>query len=140
MMIAGSAEVLARLKQVLRRWVAERRLHNELAFLSDQELDRALRELGLTRCDLFTSSERNPDYRNRMAKILEHFGVDPEQALPRYWGALRDAESSCAHCRNVKRCRVWLAWGLGTDAPRVFCPNAKLFDEISVTCRKGSHV
>ncbi len=120
--------------------MSERRLCGKIADLSEQELDRALHDLGLTRLDLFTISKRNPDHRNRMAKLLEHFEVDPERALPRYWGALKDAERVRAHCRNVKRCRAWLAWGLGKNAPRVFCPNAELFEEISAACRRDDRV
>ena len=134
------ATVVTRLKQGLRSWMSERRLCGKIADLSEQELDRALHDLGLTRLDLFTISKRNPDHRNRMAKLLEHFGVDPEHTLPRYWGALKDAERVCAHCRNVKRCRAWFAWGLGKDAPRVFCPNAALFAEISAACRGDDRV
>jgi len=131
---------VTRLKQGLRSWLAERRLRGKIADLSEQELDRALHDLGLTRPDLFTVSKRNPDHRNRMAKLLEHFKVDPERAPPRYWVALRDSERICARCRNAKRCRAWLAWGLGKDAPRVFCPNAALFDEISAACRGDDRV
>ncbi len=140
MVISDGATAVTRLKQGLRSWLAERRLRGKIADISEQILDRALHDLGLTRPDLFTVSKRNPDHRNRMAKLLEHFGVDPERALPRYWGALRDAERICARCRNVKRCRAWLAWGLGKDAPRVFCPYAELFDEISAACRGEDRV
>ncbi len=132
-------EAITRLKQGLRIWLAERQLRGKIADLSEQELGRALHDLGMTRSDLFTVSKRNPDRRNRMAKLLEHFKVDPERALPRYWGALKDAERVCSGCRNVKRCRAWLAWGFGKDAPRVFCPNAELFDEISAACRGDDH-
>ena len=134
------ATVVTRLKQGFQSWMSERRLCGKIADLSEQELDRALCDLGLTRRDLFTNSKRNPDHRNRMAKLLEHFEVDPERALPRYWGALKDAERVCAHCRNVKKCRAWFAWRLCRDAPRVFCPNAELFDEISAACRRDGHV
>ncbi len=140
MVNSGGAAAVARIKQGLRSWLAERRLRGKIADLSEQELDRALHDLGLTRPDLFTISKRNPDHRNRMAKLLEHFEVDPERVLPKYWGALRDAERVCARCRNVKRCRAWVAWGFGKDAPRVFCPNAELFDEISAACRRDGHV
>ncbi len=140
MVISDSAAAVTRLKQSLRSWLAERRLRGKIADLSEQELGRTLYDLGLTRPDLFTVSKRNPDHRNRMTKLLEHFKVDPERALPRYWGALKDAERICARCRNVKRCRAWLAWGLGKDAPRVFCPNAALFDEISAACRRDDRV
>ncbi len=131
---------VTRIKQGLRNWIAVRRLRGKIADLSEQKLDRALHDLDLIRRDLFTTSKRNPDRRNRMAKLLEHFEVNPERALPQYWGALKDAERVCAHCRNVKRCRAWLAWGFGKDAPRVFCPNAELFDEISAACRRDGHV
>ena len=134
------ATVVTQLKQGFQSWMSERRLCGKIADLSEQELDRALHDLGLTRRDLFTISNRNPDHRNRMAKLLEHFEVDPERALPRYWGALKDAERVCAHCRNVKKCRAWFAWRLCKDAPRVFCPNAELFDEISAACRRNDRV
>ena len=134
------AVAVTRLKQGLRSWLAERRLRGKMADLSEQELDRSLHDLGLTQRDLFTISKRNPDHRNRMAKLLEHFEVDPERALPRYWGALKDAERVCARCRNVKKCRTWFAWRLSKDAPRVFCPNAELFDEISAACRRDDRV
>ena len=62
--------------------MAERRLRGKMADLSEQALDRALHDLGLIRRDLFTVSKRNPDHRNRMAKLLEHFGLDQERALP----------------------------------------------------------
>lgn len=129
-----------RLRQGLRSWIAERRLRGKIADLSEQKLDRALHDLGLIRRDLFTISKRNPDRRNRMAKVLEHFEVDPERVLPKFWGALKEAERVCAHCRKLKRCRVWLAWGLAKNAPRVFCPNAELFDEISAACRRDDRV
>ncbi len=140
MVSPDGAAAVARIKHGLRSWMAERRLRGKIADLSEQELGRALHDLGLTRPDLFTVSKRNPNRRNRMAKLLEHFEVDPERVLPKYWGALRDAEKVCALCRNVKRCRAWLAWGFGKDAPRVFCPNAELFDEISAACRRGDRV
>ncbi len=131
---------VTRIKQGLRNWIAERRLRGKIADLSEQKLDRALHDLDLIRRDLFTTSKRNPDRRNRMAKLLEHFEVNPERALPQYWGALKDAEKICARCRNVKRCRAWLAWRCGKDAPRVFCPNAELLDEISAACRRDDRV
>ena len=109
MVIPDDATVVTRLKQGLRVWIAERRLRGKISELSEQDLDRALHELGLTRRELFTVSKRDPDHRNQMAKLLEHFGGNLERTLPRYWRALKDAERICTCCRNVKRCRVWLA-------------------------------
>ena len=120
MIISDGAAAVTRLKQGLRSWLAERRLRGKIADLSEQKLDRALHDLGLTRPELFTVSKRNPDHRSRMAKLLEHFKVDPERALPRYWGALRDAERICARCRNVKKVPRVARLGLGQGrAPRI---------------------
>ena len=66
MVIPDDATVVTRLKQGLRVWIAERRLRGKISELSEQDLDRALHELGLTRRELFTVSKRNPDRRNRI--------------------------------------------------------------------------
>ena len=52
---------------------------------------------------------------------------------PRYWGALKDAERVCTHCTQKKRCDRWHDWGVRNNAPFIFCPNARLFDEIATT-------
>ena len=109
-----------RIKQGLRSWMAERRLRGEIADLSEQELDRALHDLGLTRRDLFTVSKRNPDRRNRMAKLLEHFEVDPECALPRYWGALKECRKGLRPLPQREKVPRVARLGLGQGrAPRI---------------------
>jgi hypothetical protein len=42
---------------------------------------------------------------------------------------LRDAERVCAICRSAGRCHRWQT-ATTTDAPRLFCPNMPLFDEV----------
>lgn len=66
-----------------------------------------------------------------MTAMMRHFNLNSDGAAPRYHGALRDAERVCMNCATVKRCKRWLEWGRRNDAPRVFCPNAALFDEVA---------
>jgi hypothetical protein len=73
----------------------------------------------------------NATHRRLMAVMMRHFGLDIDDAIQNHWDALRRAERTCVRCSNVKRCRNWVVWDLHNDAPRVFCPNADLFDEIA---------
>ena len=116
-------------------WQAENRLRRELSCFSDEQLERVLADAGMTQSDLTAILKGRARNRSLMAAMMEHFGVKPKEAGLRYWGALKDAERVCAHCSNVRRCRRWLEWGARNDAPRVFCPNAALFDEIAESGR-----
>ena len=69
--------------------------------------------------------------RRRKGKMLANFGIDPHEATPRYWGALKDAERVCTHCSQKKRWERWPDRGVRNNAPFIFCPNARLFDEIA---------
>lgn len=106
-------------------------LGKPLSYHSDQELDRALSALGVTRADLFKVTTRNASHRRRMASLLTHFGVSPHFAVEQFWSLLRDADQACLQCRNKQRCINWLYWPVNNDAPRVFCPNAAVFDAIA---------
>ena len=63
-------------------------------------------------------------------QMAPHFGVDPTRCRPTS-GHASDAERICALCQDVRRCRRWLAQEAKTDAPRLFCANAPVFDQIA---------
>lgn len=107
-----------------------------LVNLPDEELDACLSEAGISRTELFSRSQTKSGYLQRMTRMMRHFRVDRDGVRPRYQGALREAERVCAHCMNVGRCKRWLEWGRSNDAPRVFCPNAELWDEIAAQQQK----
>ena len=107
-------------------------------FLPDCERDRCLREAGITPAEFRSAGKSARGFRGRMTAMMRHFRLDPDAATPRYHGALRDAERVCMNCATVKRCKNWLEWGRRNDAPRVFCPNAALFDEVASNQRKAS--
>ncbi len=117
---------------------AEWRLKHHLSRLSDREVDLALADAGLSRGDLSTVLRAGNARHGLMTRTMAHFGVDPKAAALRYWRAFRDAERVCAHCTNVKRCRRWHDWGVSNDAPRMFCPNARLFDEMARNRRRDT--
>lgn len=70
------------------------------------------------------------DSTDDMARMARHFGLEPKAVPEAYIGALRDAERICARCVALGRCRRWQDEAMA-DAPRLFCPNAPLFDEVS---------
>lgn len=128
---AAPTTLVPRFVDLIVRWAPGNRLRRSLADLSDEELDRLLSATGRDRGDLFTVFKGNARHRQLMALMIEHFGVDREYAVQSSWDALRYADRVCVRCANSKRCESWFSWGLRNDAPRIFCPNAELFDEIA---------
>ncbi len=65
-----------------------------------------------------------------LTRMMRAFGVHPDN-WPLYQDELAEAEYTCALCRHVGRCRAWSAKGCRGDAPRLFCANAALFEEMT---------
>jgi hypothetical protein len=91
--------------------------------------DHMLADAVLGRADP-TSAREQVHY--DILRMMQRFGIDPEQVPSEYWHALRDAERVCAHCLVVSRCQRWLYGQLSEDAPRSFCPSAALYEKIAV--------
>jgi Family of unknown function (DUF6455) len=68
-----------------------------------------------------------------MARMARHFGLEPAQIPPRFRDRLRSAERTCEQCASIGRCQRWSYRQPGADAPLLFCPNARLFDEIAAS-------
>jgi hypothetical protein len=124
-----------RLFALLDRQKARRRLRKSLNRVSESELMELLARADLTRGDLFHLATP-VRHRRRMAQMLAHFGLDGEQVVRCHWAALREADRTCARCANVRKCRHWFDWGRRNNAPRIFCPNAPLFDGLARNERK----
>lgn len=62
--------------------------------------------------------------------MMRYFAVKPDQ-LPLYRDGLIEAEDFCARCKHVARCRRWRALKCHGDAPRLFCANVSLFEELT---------
>lgn len=68
-----------------------------------------------------------------MLRMMRDFSVDSAHIPPRFWGVLRNAEQICARCLMVGRCQRWFHGRASDDAPRSFCPNAELYEEIAAS-------
>ncbi len=68
--------------------------------------------------------------RSDLTEMMRYYGTEPEQ-LHLYQDELVEAENLCAHCQHVGRCRRWRARGHHGDAPRLFCANADLLEELT---------
>jgi len=112
-------------------WPLRSALGRSLSHFTDAELDRALAAAGNSRADLFGQAAGYAAHRQRLAKLMAHFGVAPDFAVRYFWDALRSADEICTLCGNRRRCQSWLDWPVSNDAPRVFCPNAETLDAIA---------
>jgi hypothetical protein len=72
--------------------------------------------------------------------MMRHFEVDPVRIAPAFGAALRNAERICANCFSVGRCRRWFHRQLTDDAPRLFCPNAHLYEDIAINQKRHTRM
>lgn len=100
---------------------------SRLRWLARGPLEPGLGKLGPSSVDFRLD---RPGASADFQRMARYFGVDLTRASPRFRPALRDAERVCAHCREVGRCRRWFSRGRETDTPRLFCPNARVFEAI----------
>lgn len=95
--------------------------------------DHRLADAVLARADPASAGDQ---VHRDMLRMMWHFSVDPAQVPLRFWGVLRDAERICAQCLFVGRCQRWSHERASDDAPRSFCPNAELYEEIAASQRQ----
>lgn len=108
-------------------------LASSLAKHSDQEIDTALKQAGLTRAQLFGAASATAKHRVRMSSMMAALKVDAKEAVAHHWPQLKEADEACRRCAQVGRCQRWLKWGWYNGAQKVFCPNAELFERIAKT-------
>jgi hypothetical protein len=127
-MNALSVRLGGRLRQWIAAWRGTRTRRWEQRDLDPDVLGSSLEEAGLPWVDFRAG---RPGARVDFERMLDQFGIDPKGVSPRYLAALRDAERVCMDCREVGRCRRWLARGTRGDDPWQFCPNASVLEEIA---------
>lgn len=102
-----------------------------LSWTSPEGLARALGRVCLGPGDLFRAWPGNADHRQRMARMIEQFALDPDRAATRHWQELVAADARCAGCLHTARCTAWLARPGPVAEAAGFCPNAGLFATIA---------
>ena len=114
-------------RTVRRWWQAWRRQGRTDQPLADVA-SRKLADAALARADVISVRDQ---VHHDMLRMMWYFSVNPEQVPPQFRDALRDAEQVCAQCLAVGRCQHWFHGRLSDDAPRSFCPNAELYEQIA---------
>ena len=106
-----------------------RRLAHELAGLGDDQLDRVLCEVGVSRADLKTFLARAPQSRDLLGRMLVRLGLGVED-LRGGDSSTRRIERECTMCSAQARCHRWLDEARDASGYRAFCPNAPAFDRL----------
>jgi hypothetical protein len=127
---------LTRLGATLRQALRGSVLSRPIGRVPDSEIDRALRNLGQTRVDLFTPAGAGAKHRIRMARMMAAHRIDVRRAVSSYWPWLKAADNYCRYCPSPARCQRWLDGDLRRAALEAFCPNARLFSELAAGQRE----
>jgi hypothetical protein len=106
-----------------------RKLVREFRDLSDGQLDRVLRDFGITRAEYDVFLRRAPYSRHLLDRMLVRLGIE-QREFQRDRLLMREIERQCTVCANQGKCRRWLAGGSDWRAYRRFCPNADAFDSL----------
>jgi len=117
-------------------WIRDRiRRGQELASLTEADLDFMASDLGISHADLLDVLPRSADQSYLMDRMMEARGLDPDQ-VRRHMGALvRDMELLCTRCRSTGVCRRDLRNGEAELHSHDYCPNAETMDDLIETAR-----
>ena len=128
---AGSS---TRVRRVLTRWWRAWRRQAQDEPLPADPAVHALAEAVLARAD---GGSAPAAARGDMSRMMRHFGIEPAEVPPQFLDRLSGAERTCTQCASIGRCQRWSYRQSTKDAPRLFCPNAELFDEIAASHGTG---
>ena len=114
--------MLKRVQDLFCRHIKRMRDLRELGLLEAREFS----DLGLCRSDAYAMASGAGGVRDRIEGMTERLGLDYATVMEPHWRAV-DIARNCAHCRERRACRRYLAGhGPRTDY-RDFCPNAQTF-------------
>ncbi len=119
-------------------WIRERaRRSQEIASLSQADLDFMASDLGITQADLIDVLPRAADDSHLMDRMMEARGLDPEQVRRNLGALVRDMELMCTRCRATGICRRDLLNGTADAHCHDYCENAETMDELLEAERRG---
>ena len=132
--MGSGTRLLLALAHTLAHWRQAWRQPGRSERLPEERIARALADAALSRADLDSARAQ---VRSDMLRMMRHLDVDPLRIAPSFGAALREAERICANCLSVGRCRRWFQRQPTDDAPRLFCPNAELYEDIAINQRRA---
>jgi hypothetical protein len=112
-------------------WIRERaRRSQEIASLTQADLDFMASDLGITQADLLDVLPRAADDSRLMDRMMEARGLDPEHVRRNLGALVRDMELICTRCRATGVCRRDLLNGTADAHCHEYCENAETIDEL----------
>jgi Family of unknown function (DUF6455) len=112
-------------------WIRERaRRSQELASLTQADLDFMASDLGITPADLLDVLPRSADDSYLMDRMLEARGLDPDRIRHNLAAVIRDMELVCTRCHATGVCRRDLINGTAAGHCHQYCANAETIDDI----------
>jgi hypothetical protein len=124
----------AGLARTLALWWQARRKQARSERRPEESVDRTLADAALARADVTSARAQ---VRSDMSRMMRYLDVDPDRIPGPFWGAVHEAEWVCTKCVSVGRCRRWSQPQPTDDAPRRFCPNAQLYEDIAISQRRA---
>lgn len=105
----------------------------ELANLTQADLDSMASDLGITQADLLDVLPRAADDSRLMDRMMEARGLDPVAIRHNLGALVRDMELICTRCGAAARCRCDLRNDTAEEHCHEYCGNAEAMDELLET-------
>ncbi len=102
---------------------------NELAHLSNADLQFLAADIGVSEADFRQIAPRISDHSDLMEDMMRARGLDPEVIRKRFSALVRDMEVTCALCPSPLTCRYGMENGTAQYF-HDFCPNAEIMDTL----------
>ena len=126
--------VVGFLASVFGNWERKRRLlrqdRRRFRDLTDDEVARMARDVGLSSFDLCEMVRLGPDASQSLARRMAALHIDIDKISQTNMGLVRDMQRLCATCGNKSRCDMHLVIDSENLVWRRYCPNERFLAEL----------
>lgn len=120
--------------ETLRAWWRDRREAqqqlDEIAALSQQDLEEVAADCGISSYDLLAVIKAGPHASDEMKEMLKALNVDAAALEANDRPLYHDMIATCAECKAKGECRRDLRDGRAADNYTHYCPNADTINEL----------
>lgn len=89
------------------------------------------REAGIGTAELMSLAAAGPGASRLQERMMDAYGIHPEELSGSALGAIRCAGITCSHCQSKRRCVKELDGGTARANASEFCPNAPTFEALT---------